>query len=147
MILVLRQGTYMDEPVAEASPRRELGLIPMTAGFLLIAEAIGIAVLSVGEILRSVDGIGVMGLLFGAALGWAGKLLAGFGYSPAKGKSAAMLLLGINLAVGFLMFVVLPTAICAVNCGTGPLQVSRWPLLILAFNIACAIVLWRRKPA
>lgn len=134
----------MDTPTRnEESEQPKVSGIIVVVGFILMVEGILISLASVPLVLFG--GIGLLGMVGGAALIWAGWLLAGLSEGNARRASVVTIVAG--GAVTFLIVVLIAMTTCAsfVNCYSTPsYALFLLPLTFGAFNLACAVLLWRR---
>lgn len=125
-----------DTPTDQPRPK-EASVIVLTFGFLLIIEALGIAAISLALI---GIGIGILTLLMSGALAWAGSILADL--KTGNGKWAAAVVLIVGLGLGYLGHVLMFLGACGVNCPSSmPRHIYTIPVLVILFNLVCAILL------
>lgn len=134
----------MDTPPRdeESEPQPISGAV-VVVGFALMVEGILISIASLPLILFA--GIGLIGLPSGAALMWAGWLLAGLSEGNARRASVVTLIAGGTVTFFSVFLIAMTTCASVVNCGSAQSYVLFVvPLTVGAFNLACAALLWRR---
>jgi len=134
----------METPEPEGNEHPNVAGPVVVLGFALMVEAILIFIVSVPLVFFA--GIGVLGLIGGGALMWAGWLLAGL--SAGDYKAAGIVTAIACIGVALFSVLVFAMASCAsfMNCGPSPSYIGlvAWVVLLSGFNLLCAVLLWRR---
>jgi hypothetical protein len=134
----------METPEPEVSEHPNVAGPVVVLGFALMVEAILIFIVSVPLVLFA--GIGVLGLIGGGALSWAGWLLAGLSVGNYKAAGIVTAIAGIGVAVFSALAFAMASCASFVNCGPSPSYIGLvvWVVLLSGFNLLCAALLWRR---
>ncbi len=134
----------MDTPPQDSEKERPaVSGVVVVIGFALMVEGILASIASIPLILFG--GIGLLGAAGGAGLVWAGWLLAGL--SEGNARLASLITLIAGGAVTFVGVLLIAMATCAsfMNCGPAQSYGAFLPPMALgAFNLSCAMLLWRR---
>ena len=134
----------MDTPPQDGEKERPaVSGAAVVIGFALMVEGILASIASIPLVLFG--GIGLLGAAGGAGLVWAGWLLAGL--SEGNARLASLITLIAGGAVTFVGVLLIAMATCASFMNCGPTQsygAFLLPVALGAFNLACAVLLWRR---
>jgi len=134
----------MEQSANESAPEpSNASEVEKAAGFGLIAQGAIVGLVSLPLLLF---GAGILGLIAAAGLAWAGQVLASRTAINARTASVVAVIAGGATAVISFFVAVLLSCASFMNCGSNfsilPFVLSS---ALMAFNLFCAVLLWRRS--
>lgn len=113
-------------------------------GFAVIVEGILIFIASIPPVFFA--GVGILGLIGGGALMWAGWLLAGLSVGHYKTAGVVTAIAGIGVAAFSVLVFAMASCASFMNRGPSPSYIGlvAWVVLLGGFNLLCAALPWRR---